>query len=58
MKRVDIVDVKADIRDGALECIISDTGIILLKDTQSTELVCIGQVDKSWAAKFLATNWI
>lgn len=48
MKRVDIVDVKADIRDGELAVTINEYGNVLLHDVQSRESVKIGDVDLSW----------
>lgn len=44
MKRIDIVDVKSDIRDGKLTVEINytlDGTEVLLKDTQTGEAVCI-----------------
>lgn len=44
MKRVDIVDVKADIRDGELEVVFYEIGSvteILLRDTKTEESICL-----------------
>lgn len=44
MKRVDIVDVKADIRDKELYTEINEFGEILLCDAKSFEKVKIGEI--------------
>lgn len=48
MKRVDIVDVKADIRDGELQVEVNKYGEILLCDRKTFEKVKIGDIDTSW----------
>lgn len=48
MKRVDIVDVKADIRDGELTVEVNNIGEILLRDTKTTEAVKLGELDVKW----------
>lgn len=44
MKRVDIVDVKADIRDGELLLALGYHGEILLHDVKTQEAVCLGKL--------------
>lgn len=48
MKRVDIVDVKADIRDGQLEIDVNKYGEILLRDIKSGEAVKLGELGIRW----------